>query len=52
MFERWCYLGQRPGGQRALPQAEPLLDLDVYRLLGAYFRKPLPGTTLRQLEPV
>jgi DNA polymerase-3 subunit epsilon len=52
VFDRWCYLGQRPGGQRALPQAEPLLDLDVYRLLGAYFRKPLPGTTLRQLEPV
>jgi hypothetical protein len=49
VFDRWCYLGQRPGGAQNLPDSAPVLDLGIYKLLSAYFRKPVPGTSLRPL---
>lgn len=49
VFDRWCYLGHRPAGQDGPLQGEPLLDLDMLKLLNAYFRKPQEGTTLRTL---
>lgn len=50
VFDRWCYLGSRAGGSGTL-NGVPAFDLDTYKLLEAYLRKPLPGTALRVLEP-
>jgi DNA polymerase-3 subunit epsilon len=49
VFDRWRYLGARPVGQQAMPDQTPMLDLDIYKLLNGYFRKPVQGTHLRQL---
>lgn len=48
LFERWRYLGSRAMAGAPLEHV-PLLDPDVVRLLGAYFRKPQEGTELIEL---
>ncbi|MGL6072494.1 exonuclease domain-containing protein [Craterilacuibacter sp.] len=47
VFERWCYLGS---GERADGlQGVPVFDLDIYRLLVHWLKKPVPGTVLHEL---
>ena len=48
VFDRWCYLGSRQPGQDAL-QGTPSFDLDTYKLLDAYLKKPAEGSCLRLL---
>ncbi|MDF0605789.1 exonuclease domain-containing protein [Neisseriaceae bacterium TC5R-5] len=48
VFDRWCYLGSRDG-QQGLLQGLPAFDLECYKLLQGWLRKPVSGTALRQL---
>ncbi|WP_028537061.1 exonuclease domain-containing protein [Paludibacterium yongneupense] len=47
VFDRWCYLGSRRGGEAAAA-GNPLFDSDIYRLLSGYLRKPTPASILRE----
>jgi len=49
VFDRWCYLGSRAAGAAGTLEGKPLLDLDIVKLLNAYFRKPVEGTCLNEL---
>lgn len=49
VFDRWCYLGTR-SSQPALVSQHPVFDLDIYKLLDSYLRKPVDGTALRLLD--
>ncbi|MGL6046606.1 MAG: exonuclease domain-containing protein [Vogesella sp.] len=48
LFERWCYLGSRRSEQAA-PQGTPRFDVDTYKLLAAFIKKPMENTALREL---
>ena len=48
VFDRWCYLGSRQGDDGPLEGA-PSFDLDSYKLLEGWLRKPAEGTALREL---
>lgn len=48
VFERWCYLGSRRQSQ-ATPQGVPAFDVDTYKLLAAFMRKPSENAELRVL---
>ena len=48
VFDRWCYLGSRAAGNSAL-QGAPSFDIDTYKLLDAYLKKPAEGSFLRLL---
>lgn len=48
VFDRWCYLGSRQGEGGPLEGA-PSFDLDSYKLLEGWLRKPVEGTALREL---
>lgn len=49
VFDRWCYLGSRGHDSEAF-DTDPSFDLETYRLLAAYLKKPMAGTSLRLLE--
>ncbi|MCW3479799.1 exonuclease domain-containing protein [Neisseriaceae bacterium JH1-16] len=51
LFDRWCYLGSRSGADESLDGA-PSFDLDTYKLLSAYLKKPFEHTSVRLLETV
>lgn len=48
LFERWCYLGSRRAGQSAV-QGTPRFDVDTYKLLASFMRKPLDNAELLTL---
>jgi len=48
VFDRWCYLGSRAAGEQALA-GTPSFDIDTYKLLDAYLKKPAEGSSLRLL---
>ena len=48
LFERWCYLGSRRQGDTQLV-GKPRFDHDVYKLLGAFLRKPTENAVLVEL---
>ncbi|RBB92727.1 hypothetical protein C3E97_033560 [Pseudomonas sp. MWU12-2115] len=48
VFDRWCYLGSRATGEQALA-GTPSFDIDTYKLLDAYLKKPAEGSSLRLL---
>ncbi|WP_287881251.1 exonuclease domain-containing protein [Aquitalea sp.] len=50
VFDRWCYLGSRKVGEAGL-QGRPSFDIDTYKLLDAYLKKPAAGSSLRLLPP-
>ncbi|KJV32732.1 ethanolamine utilization protein [Aquitalea magnusonii] len=49
VFDQWCYLGSRPAGESSL-QGSPCFDIDTYKLLDAYLKKPNPNSSLRLLS--
>ncbi|WP_293762150.1 exonuclease domain-containing protein [uncultured Aquitalea sp.] len=47
-FDRWCYLGSRIDGATGL-QGTPRFDLDTYKLLEGWLKKPAEGSELHLL---
>ncbi|MGY8626970.1 exonuclease domain-containing protein [Chromobacterium violaceum] len=45
LFDRWCYLGSRRNGGEL--EGTPAFDLDYYKLLEGWLRRPEPGYELR-----
>ena len=50
LFDRWCYLGSRRDEAQA-PQGKPRFDVDTYKLLASFIKKPMDNAELRQLAP-
>ena len=50
LFDRWCYLGSRRD-EALPPQGTPRFDVDTYKLLASFIKKPMDNAELRQLAP-
>ena len=50
VFDHWRFLGSWRDGQPLNP-AEPVFELDTYRLLAKYLLKPLKNTRLQAWPP-
>jgi DNA polymerase-3 subunit epsilon len=49
IFDGWCYLGSKRGDEED-EVAEPVFDIDTYKLLAAAIKKPPANTSLRLLD--